>query len=78
MKKWSQFPTAREKLVPIRHVFRTNISHFVKNAREVKFYVACMRILHIDKISPQSGAFALDYNYLHAWHDFINVQTGNR
>ena len=29
VKNWYKFLTAREKLVPIRPVFRTNISHFV-------------------------------------------------
>ena len=57
-----QFLTAREKLLPIGHVFHTNISHFVKNAYEVKFYVAHMRILHIDKIPPSLPHFAFDFN----------------
>ena len=35
VKNWYQFLTAREILVPIRHVFHTNISHFVKNAHAV-------------------------------------------
>ena len=54
MKNWYQFLTAREKLVPVRHihVFRTNISHFVKNTQEVKFHIPYMRILHIGKIPP--------------------------
>ena len=39
MKNWYQFLTAREKLVPIHHVFRTNISHFVKNAHVVKLFI---------------------------------------
>ena len=30
-------------------VFRTDISHFVKNVNEVKLYVAYMRILHLLK-----------------------------
>ena len=54
----SQF-SHREKLVPIPHVFRTNISHFVKNAHIVKFYVAYMRILHIDKIPPPPKSAAI-------------------
>ena len=47
--------TAREELVPIRHIFHTNISHFVKFAHVVKLglYVAYMRFLHIDKKTPQ-------------------------
>ena len=32
MKNWYKFFTARENLVPIRHIFHTNISHFVKGA----------------------------------------------
>ena len=56
VKNWYQFLTAREKLVPMRHVFHTNISHFVKNAHVVKLYVAYMRFLHIDKISPKYAA----------------------
>ena len=37
VKNWYQSITARENLVPIHHIFRTNISHFVKNTHEVKF-----------------------------------------
>ena len=45
VKNWYHFPTAREKLAPIRHIFRTNISHFVKNAQKVKFPpVACAAV----------------------------------
>ena len=62
MKNWYQFFTACEKLVPIRHVFHTNISHFVKNALIVKLYVAYMRILHIDKTPPNLLHFASDFN----------------
>ena len=54
---WYQFFTAREELVPIRHIFHTNISHFVKFAHVVKIYVAYMRNLHIDKKHPKSAAF---------------------
>ena len=39
VKNWYQFLTAREKMVPIRHVFHTNVLYFVKNAHIVKFYV---------------------------------------
>ena len=68
---WYQFLTACEKLVPIQHVFHTNISHFVKNAHVVKLYVGYVRILHIDKIPPKSAAFAFDSNSSHVWHYFI-------
>ena len=63
VKNWYQFLTAREKLVPIRHVFHINISHFVKNARVVKLYVAYMRILHIDKIPHKSAAFYIRFQF---------------
>ena len=49
---WYQFFTAREEFVPMRHIFHTNISHFVKFAHVVKIYVAYMRNLHIDKKNP--------------------------
>ena len=86
VKNWYQFLTTREYLVPIRHVFHTNISHFVKktHVHVVKLYVACMRILHIDKIPPPPPPdllhFAFDSNSSHAWHDFIigAVLTGIR
>ena len=57
VKNWYQFFTAREKLVPIRHIFHTNISHFVKFAHVLKLYVAYMRNLNIDKKHPKSAAF---------------------
>ena len=54
VKNWYQFFTAREKMVPIRHIFHTNILHFVKIAHVVKLYVAYVRNLHIDTIEyPQ-------------------------
>ena len=58
----SHFPnfTAREKLVPIRHIFHTNILHFVKFAHVVKLYVAYMRNLHIDKNTTNLLHFAID------------------
>ena len=67
VKNWYQFFTAREKLVPIRHIFITNVSHFVKFAHVVKCYVAYMR-----KQIPQSLMhFALDSNSSHICQDFI-------
>ena len=42
-----------KKLVSKRHIFHTNISHFVKFAHLVKLYVAYMRNLHIDKKNTQ-------------------------
>ena len=65
MKNWYQFLTACEKMVPIRHAFHTNISHFVKNAHVVNFYVAYMRILHINSPPPPKSA-AFDSNSSHA------------
>ena len=35
LKNWYKFFTAREKLVPMRHTFHTNISHFEKFAHVV-------------------------------------------
>ena len=56
--------TASEELVPIRHIYRTNISHSVKYTHIVKFYIACMRIPHIDKIpTPQSAAFCIRFQF---------------
>ena len=37
VKNWYQFLIARENLVPIHQICRSNISHFVKNTYEVKF-----------------------------------------
>ena len=71
--------TAREELVPIRHIFHTNISHFVKCAHEVKSYVAYMRNLHIDKIPPKSVAFCMQFQFFTFLSGFYNVvQTGYR
>ena len=58
VKNWYQFLTTREKMVPIRHVFHTNISLFVKNAQEVELYEAYLRILYIDKKTPNLHHFA--------------------
>ena len=66
-----EFFPAREELVPIRHIFHTNISHFVKFAHEVKLYVAYMRNLHIDIKHPKSAAFSIDSNSSHICQDFI-------
>ena len=64
VKNWYHFLTVREKLVPIIHVFHTNISHFVKNAHVVKLYAAFKRILHIDKIPlPKSAAFCIQFQF---------------
>ena len=59
----------REKLVPIRHVFHTNIVHFVKLAHLEKLYAAHMRILHIDRIPPNLLHFAFDSNSSYIWQD---------
>ena len=63
MKNWYQFFTAREKFVPIRHIFYANISRFVKFAHVVKLYVAYMRNLHVDKILPKSAAFCIQSQF---------------
>ena len=77
-----QFLTACEKLVPIRHVFHTNISHFVKNAHVVKLYVAYVRILHIDKIppppAPKSAAFCIRFQFFTCMALFYNWRGSNR
>ena len=49
--------------------YHTHLLFFVKNAHEVKLYVAYMRILHIDKIPPPPPNllhFAFDSNSSHA------------
>ena len=76
VKNWYQFFTARENSVQIRHIFHTNISHFVKFAHVVKLYVAYMRNLHIDEIPPPPPPpnllhFAFDSNSSHICQDFI-------
>ena len=60
-----------EELVPIRHIFHTNILHFVKFAHVAKLYVAYMRILHIDKNTPNLLHFAIDSNSSHICQDFM-------
>ena len=68
-----------EKLVPICHIFHTNISHFVKFAHVVKLYVAYMRNLHIDNIHPKSAAFCIRFQFFTYMVGFYNVvQTGYR
>ena len=55
-----------EELVPIRHIFHTYISHFVKFAHVVKLYVAYMCNLHIDKKNTTNLLhFAIDFNSSH-------------
>ena len=79
VKNWYQFFTAREKLVPILHIFHTNISHFVKFAPVVKLYVAYTRNLHIDKKSPKSAASCIRFQFFTYMSGFYNVvQTGYR
>ena len=64
--------TGREELVPLRHIFHTNISHFVKFAHVVKLYIACMRNLHIDKKNTSNLLhFAIDSNSSHICQDLI-------
>ena len=46
---------ARLKLVPIRHIFRTNILLCEKH--KVKFHIAYMRIPHVDRIPPNPYVF---------------------
>ena len=72
VENWYQFFTAREELVPIHHIFHTDISHFVKFAHVVKLYVAYMRNLHIDKKNTLNLLhFAIDSNSSHICQDFI-------
>ena len=63
VKNWYQFLTAREKLVPIRHTFRTNVSHFVNNTHKVKFHLAFLRIPHIDKTAPQISCICIRFQF---------------
>ena len=73
-KIWYQFFTARKKSVPIRHIFHTNISHFVKFAHVVKLYVAYMRKLHIDKIPSKAAAFCIRFQFFtYICQDFITL-----
>ena len=59
VKNWYQFLTAREKMVPICQIYRTNNSYYVKNTHGVKFYI----VSHIDKTYPQHLLhFASDSN----------------
>ena len=60
-----------EKLIPILHIFHTNISHFVKYAHVVKLFIAYMRNLHIDKIPPKLLHFTFNSNSSHICQDFI-------
>ena len=72
-------PILSEELVPIRHIFHTNISHFVKLAHVVKLYVAYMRNLHIDKKHPNLLYFAIDSNSSHfiTWFKHIKLLKGH-
>ena len=78
VENWYQFLTAREKLVPIRHVLHTNISYFVKNAHVVKLYVAYMRILPIDKIPHKSAVFGIRFQFFTRMSLFYNRCGSNR
>ena len=59
---WKLVPT-REILVSIRHIFRTNISHFVKNTHEVKIHIAYVRIPHIDEILLKYAANYIRFQF---------------
>ena len=74
VKNWYQFLRAPETLAPLRHIFRTNFSHFVKNTHEVKIHVVYMRILHIDKIPPKSAAFCIRFQFFTRVAYFINIE----
>ena len=52
---FSNISHAREKLVPTRHIFRTNIFHFVK------FHIAYMCIPHVDRIPPNPNVFYIRF-----------------
>ena len=60
---WYKFLRARGKLVPKRHIIRTNILHFVKNTHEVKFHIAYMLIPHIGKMLPKFAAFCIRFQF---------------
>ena len=75
MKNWYQFFTACEELVPIRHIFNTNISHFVKFAHVVKLYEAYMRNLTSIKTHPNLLHFAIDSDSSHMSGFYNVVQT---
>ena len=62
-----QFFTAREELMPIRHIFHTNISHFMKFAHVVKLYVAYIRNLYIDKKTPKISCILQSIPILHIY-----------
>ena len=62
-----------KKFVPIRLIFHTNSSHFVKFAQVVKLYVAYMRNLHINKILPKSAAFCIRFQFFTCMSGFYNV-----
>ena len=71
-----------KKLLPIRHIFRTNFSHFVKNTHEDKIHIAYMRIPQIDKIPPNLLHFAFHSNssqfrYWHLWR-LSRVKSGGK
>ena len=80
--KWYQFLTAREKLVPIRHIFHT----MSLNTYEVKFYIANMRIPHIKNYPPPSSKKNLLHSAFEScssqschWHQFfISVMMWNQ
>ena len=44
VKNWYQFLTAHENLVPMPHIFRTNVSHFVKIRTKLNTVVHIHRI----------------------------------
>ena len=64
-----------EELVPIRHIFHTSVSHFVKFAHVVKLYVAYMRILHIYIKNNKSAAFFNRFKFFTYMSGFNNFIT---
>ena len=60
---FSNISPAREKLVPIRHIFRTNIFHFVKSTHKVNFHIEYMRIPLVDRMPPNPDVFCIRFQF---------------
>ena len=63
VKNWHQYVTY---FVPISHFF-------VKNVHEVKFYVAFMPFLYIDKMTPKSAAFLIWFQFFTCMAQFYKL-----
>ena len=62
-KNWYQFLPAREELVPSRQAFHTKLLTFERKTHVVKFYVAIIRVPHIDKIAPKAAVFCFRFQF---------------